>query len=276
MDNIKNNNTNKDINKEGETSVSEKNTANINPNSNSVNKNQDTQKEIISPIEEKFKGKDESPAENENKEPVENNGENQTTSETVLSAENETELPAVPVLNEVEESEAELPHQPDPIRPDDIAEIEQKPPEKIITDEDIKKAKEIEPTTPVLEAPKEERLDAPPKLEQLEPLTPAKKKKILPETMDSSEVVVCLKDLRVRLKELLVRANKARKTHSEKNLDIIMEYTWRTQKVTNNDVERITGVKHSQATRYLKKLVKQGKLIRFGRYRYTFYKPIKK
>jgi len=38
-------------------------------------------------------------------------------------------------------------------------------------------------------------------------------------------------------------------------------------------VERITGVKDAQATRYLEKLVKQGKLVRFGKKRNTFYKP---
>jgi len=176
-----------------------------------------------------------------------------------------------PVVNEAElpiVSEVELPHQRDPIRPEDIVEIEQESPEEIITTEDIEKAKEIE-VSPV-------NLLEPKPVKKLEPLTPVKKKKILPVNMSSSEVVSSLKDLRSRLNELLLKANESRITHSEKNLDRIMEYAWETQKVTNNDVERITGVKHAQATRLLKKLVKDGKLARFGRYKYTFYKPIKK
>ena len=172
-------------------------------------------------------------------------------------------------------SEAELPHQPNAIRPEDIVEIEQEPPKEIITDKDIEKAKEIESVVSTLPAPDEERLESPPEEERLGPLTPAKKKKILPKTMNSSEVVACLKDLRTRLNELLVKANEARVTNSEKNLEKIMEYARRTQKVTNNDVERITGVQDRQAGRYLKKLVKNKKLARFGRYKYTFYKPIK-
>jgi len=169
----------------------------------------------------------------------------------------------------------ELPHQPNAIRPEEIVEVEQEPPKEIITNKDIEKAKEIESVVSALPAPDEERLESPPKEERLEPLTPAKKKKILPKTMNSSEVVACLKDLRTRLNELLVKANEARVTNSEKNLEKIMEYARRTQKVTNNDVERITKVQDAQARRYLKQLVKDKKLVRFGRYRYTFYKPIK-
>jgi len=54
-----------------------------------------------------------------------------------------------------------------------------------------------------------------------------------------------------------------------------MEYAVKTQKVTNDDVERLTGVGDAQAARYLKKLTKQGKIIKFGKTSNTFYKPIK-
>ena len=41
-----------------------------------------------------------------------------------------------------------------------------------------------------------------------------------------------------------------------------------------NEVEKLTGVKDAQATNYLNILVKQGKLIRFGKKKNIFYKPI--
>ncbi|MBU4257011.1 DUF977 family protein [Patescibacteria group bacterium] len=61
----------------------------------------------------------------------------------------------------------------------------------------------------------------------------------------------------------------------QKNLNNIMEYARETQKITNNDVERITKVKHTQSSKYLKMLVKQGLLVKFGKTKNTFYKPIK-
>ncbi len=79
-----------------------------------------------------------------------------------------------------------------------------------------------------------------------------------------------------KLAEQLRKANIKRQQKVQTNLNKIMEYALKTQKVTNNDVERITGVGDVQAYRYLKKLVKQGKLIRFGKKKNTFYKPIKK
>ncbi len=79
-----------------------------------------------------------------------------------------------------------------------------------------------------------------------------------------------------KLKEQLGLANLKRKQKARKNLDKIMEYARQTQKVTNDDVERITGVKDSQAENYLNKLIKQGKLVRFGKTKNIFYKPIGK
>ncbi len=78
-----------------------------------------------------------------------------------------------------------------------------------------------------------------------------------------------------KLAELRIIANQKKKEKMQKNLDNIMEYARETQKVTNNDVERITKVKHAQSTKYLKMLVKQGLLVKFGKTKNTFYKPIK-
>jgi hypothetical protein len=79
-----------------------------------------------------------------------------------------------------------------------------------------------------------------------------------------------------KLTDLLALANQTRQDQVEKNLKTIMQYAYEHQKVTNDDVERITGVKHVQAADYLKTLTRQGKLVKFGKTKNTFYKPIKK
>ena len=76
-----------------------------------------------------------------------------------------------------------------------------------------------------------------------------------------------------KLKEQLGFANEKRRQKVKQNLDKVMEYAKEKQKITNDEVERITGVKDRQALKYLKILVKQGKLVRFGKKRNTFYKP---
>ena len=62
----------------------------------------------------------------------------------------------------------------------------------------------------------------------------------------------------------------------QENLDKIMEYALKTQRVVNDDVERIIGVKDTQAAEYLNTLVKQGKLVKFGKTINIFYKPTSK
>jgi len=76
-----------------------------------------------------------------------------------------------------------------------------------------------------------------------------------------------------KLTELRGQANETRQKKARENLDKIMEYALKTQKVVNDDVERITGVKDAQATKYLNTLVKQGKLVKFGKTANIFYKP---
>jgi len=79
-----------------------------------------------------------------------------------------------------------------------------------------------------------------------------------------------------KLKELRQKANAKRRENIEKNLKKIMAYAAETQKVTNNEVERLTGVSDRQALNYLSILVKRGDLVRFGKQKNNFYKPIKK
>lgn len=78
-----------------------------------------------------------------------------------------------------------------------------------------------------------------------------------------------------KLSEFRCFANAKRQKKMQANLDKIMEYAKKTQKVVNDDVERLTDVKHVQAVRYLNILKKQGKLIRFGKKSNIFYKPVK-
>lgn len=77
-----------------------------------------------------------------------------------------------------------------------------------------------------------------------------------------------------KLLEQLKSANFIRKNQVKKNLNLVLDYARKHQRITNNDVENLTKVKHDQATDYLNKLVKDKKLIRFGSSKNTFYKPI--
>lgn len=76
-----------------------------------------------------------------------------------------------------------------------------------------------------------------------------------------------------KLKELRTRANKVRHEKVEENLKKIMEYARKKQKVTNDDVEGLTGVGDARAKQYLQILEKQGKLMQIGKTKNTFYKP---
>ena len=63
--------------------------------------------------------------------------------------------------------------------------------------------------------------------------------------------------------------------YSGYGIGTILDHARQKQKITNNDVEKLTGVKHWQAANYLKILTKQRKLIKFGKTTNTFYKPVK-
>lgn len=78
-----------------------------------------------------------------------------------------------------------------------------------------------------------------------------------------------------KLFELRKLANQKRFEKVEKNLEKIMQYAMEKQKITNNEVEKLTGIGDKQAERYLKILVKKRKLVKFGKTKNTFYKPVK-
>ncbi len=75
------------------------------------------------------------------------------------------------------------------------------------------------------------------------------------------------------LKKLLQKANIIRKQKQQENLQKIMIFAKNQQKITRQDVKKLTGLKNSQANKYLRILTKKGRLIRFGNKRNTFYKP---
>jgi predicted HTH transcriptional regulator len=68
-----------------------------------------------------------------------------------------------------------------------------------------------------------------------------------------------------KLKELRGQANRVRQEKKEKNLEKIITYAQEHNRIVNDEVERITGVKDARATEYLNILVKKGILVRFGK-----------
>ncbi len=76
------------------------------------------------------------------------------------------------------------------------------------------------------------------------------------------------------LKDKLLAANRKRREKAAASLEMIMSYTREHGKITNDEVERLVKVKDRQALNYLSELVKQGRLVRFGTKKNTFYKAV--
>ena len=76
-----------------------------------------------------------------------------------------------------------------------------------------------------------------------------------------------------KLKQQLKTANEKRLKKKQENLEKIMACARQKQKITNQLAQRLTHVSRKQAERYLEVLVGQGKLVRFGKTKNTFYKP---
>ena len=70
---------------------------------------------------------------------------------------------------------------------------------------------------------------------------------------------------------------KARAIKSQKivkKLEAIMIYAKTHPKITNDDIEKLLHVSDATATRYLVRLVKEGKLTRSGKPKKPFYVPL--
>ena len=187
------------------------------------------------------------------------------------------------------DNEAKIHDQAPDIKPDEIVEIEQVEPEKI-SEEDLIKAKELEAHNlrPRIILPANKKNDAinpneipSPKTEnklaehnqkKLKELTEHRKTP-LPEPAKSE--IPFMRAYLKKLAEFRQKANAKRREKKAKNLEIIMEYAKRKNRITNDEVEKLTGIKDRQAQRYLNLLIKQKRLARFGKTKNTFYKPIK-
>ena len=165
--------------------------------------------------------------------------------------------------NNIQKTDKELPHQKDNLVPFEIVEPEQEPPEKLGLKDAISTLPENEKhETNISNAPKSAITTMP----ESAPAQPAGK----------SAKDDFANQFRNKLKQLLGIANQKRQDKAQANLDKIIKYAKEKQKITNNDVERLADLSDRQALRYLKKLTKQNKLIKFGKKKNTFYKPINK
>lgn len=93
-----------------------------------------------------------------------------------------------------------------------------------------------------------------------------------------NDKVIAEAGIMARLKAMLLdKLLAARQKKQEKiaaNLEMIMAYAREHGKITNDEVEKLVKVKDRQALRYLAMLCKQGRLVRFGTKKNTFYKAV--
>lgn len=178
-----------------------------------------------------------------------------------------------------EESRAELPHQPSDIKPEDIHEEAQEPPEVPVTKADhahLKEEEKVPRPDAVYKDPdlvkQAEKHPLPNIIEKGANKTPP----VLGQKLNKAPHPKKKGANTNRLKQLLKKADQEKDKRVELRLKAIIEYARISELITNNDVEALTGVSDTQATRYLNKLVRQGKLVRYGKYRHTYYKHISK
>ena len=130
--------------------------------------------------------------------------------------------------------------------------------------------KESEPITQAAKT----RAPAPPTIAKQPKIQPVAKPK--QPASAKQENKISLSNYLKKLSEFRILGNAKRQKKMQINLDKIMEYAGKTQKVVNDDVERLTGVKDDRAVQYLNILVKKGYLVRFGKTSNIFYKPTNK
>lgn len=192
---------------------------------------------------------------------------------------------------EVLEGEVEMPHQPSEFVPDEIVEPEQKAPEVLVAreqgrlsslhDQVDKAFLELKAEEERLESLRSKRQAIEKKLHHLKNIV-TEPVKTISENPGSSQSggkgrlegsnLLNQKFLQ-KMSFLHSQANKKRTWEVEANLLRIMEFAKKHGRVTNNDVEGLTEVGHTQASKYLKMLQKDKKLLRFGSSRLTHYKP---
>jgi hypothetical protein len=163
---------------------------------------------------------------------------------------------------------APVPGAPDDIRPEGIVEPEQAPLEVPVTAADhahLPAKDKVRPAELRVDDPALEGLLQARKEKELAPLVPA---------AEGEQHLTNIHDNQVlsRWRRLLHVGRGLKHYHHPDNLAKVLALAKDSGKVTNNDVERLLGTSDRQASRYLNELAKQGKLVKYGRFKQTFYK----
>lgn len=148
----------------------------------------------------------------------------------------------------------------------EIAEAEEKPAET--TAGEIKEEEQPEISEP-LPAPEEKPAEPEP-----EPRTPTPEQPVKPAPEPAGSTAKPVVGFWNKLKELRALGNKARTKKKEENLAKALAYARERNKITNDEVQEITGVGDTQATNYLNQLVKERKLVRFGSTSFVLQQPL--
>lgn len=77
-----------------------------------------------------------------------------------------------------------------------------------------------------------------------------------------------------KLKEISPAGVNARRMAREENLGTILNSFSLGQEFANDDVQDLLGLSDSTAQRYLKELIRQGKIVRFNKGKYSFYRKL--
>ena len=93
------------------------------------------------------------------------------------------------------------------------------------------------------------------------PLTPQTSQSQLPAQPDQTSFI----------RTLLAKANEKLHSNRQKKLDTLMRFASTKKKITNDEVQKLLRISDKTAERYLSRLVKEGKLQRFGSTRDVSY-----
>ena len=196
----------------------------------------------------------------------------------VDASETKTESPKPAISGEIE-----LPHQKNEFKPDEIVEFEQEPPREIISADDRQLASLHSRVNSAFSLLKEEeerlqelknkRESIEKKLEDLKNLvSDPVKNQIGQNSLAGGDSDSLNAKFLQKLSFLRKAAREKRSIMVEANLNKIAAFAKEYGRVTNDEVEAITGVKDSRAREYLNRLLKERRLLRYGRGRYTYYK----
>ncbi|MCI0542402.1 winged helix-turn-helix transcriptional regulator [bacterium] len=207
-----------------------------------------------------------------------------------------TEEPAATVMANAPETLPETPKEAaavagpvvEPIvKPTKVPEVE--PPEETLSAPEAAKPSEIVPSVeptevsePVSEALETAQEPANPESESTqmgrnesipenspqkpaEPEKPEKPAQENTETPVTSSGEILTKNIKNALREILLKAREKIQWRKRRKLEKIMEYIRKNGSISNDETEKLLHVSHATATRYLKELVKSGKIKTNGK-----------